>query len=240
MKNSFDLLELIPRINVSSEILKHLRKLSENDFKIQKEGIESIEKIIQNNKNRISSEGLTEFFNIIKKNIKEKRNNKVLLRLYINLAVKIYEGTGGKDFPVNNILDAILFNLTDKQILVKSDIINCLEKFIKISGIEIVLNQTIVNFKKEKENIELKIELLKILIMFVNSINEKIFSFAAPCLLISLCDKNRDIRFLTGELLAKVFQRINCNEILENCMKSLNSVYLKEITIILEKFFHFY
>lgn len=187
---------------------KHLKKLSDPDWKIQKEAIADIDKILTTNP-RISQENLNDFTASLKSGLKDKKN-KSLLRLYINLVGKFAESSS-KDFFIHAkvLIQHLISSLSDKQALVRCDVVNSLHKFEKTLGQDFILNHIAVfllsHENRDCQSIELKQELLnwllknsQLLMKFPN------LKGLIPVFLSMLLDKNKDIRALTDQLAEKL------------------------------------
>lgn len=178
----------------------------------------------------------------MKNGLKDKKN-KSLLRNYINLAAKFAEVSGGKDFFNNGkvLIQHLLSSLSDKQPLLRCDILNALHKFEKTLGGEFILNHTAIFLQgqenRDSQSVEMKQEILNwllknsgLLAKFPNlkSLMHIFFTM--------LLDKNKDIRLLTDQLLEKLYQYQGLHPIFSEALKSFKPAAIQQIKLFLEKY----
>lgn len=218
---------------------KQLKKLNDPDWKIQKEALEEIDKILTLNP-RISLENLSDFSNCLKNGLKDKKN-KCLLRVYINLTSKFCESSGREFFNFGKILiQHLLSSLSDKQALVRCDIVNALHKFENNLGSEFILNHISIflmnNENKESQSVEMKQEILNWLLKNANLLVKfPNLKSLLPIFLNMLAEKNKEIRILTDQLVEKIILAIGPNLFAES-LKNMKPSLIQQIKPLFEKY----
>ena len=216
-----------------------MKKLSDPDWKLQKEALDEIDRILTLNP-RILQDNLTDFNNCLKNGLKDKKN-KSLLRVYINLVAKFAE-CSGKDFfnYAKVLIQHLLSSLSDKQALVRCDVTNALHKIENCLNSEFLLNHISIfllnNENKDGQSIEMKQEVLNwflknssLLVKFPN------LKALLPIFLNMLLDKNKDIRIMTDQLCEKISVAFGTN-IFADSIKNLKPSLLQQIKPLFEKF----
>lgn len=232
------LLEKLPKSDISLEISRLLKKFMDPDWKIQKEGIDEVERLLANNP-KIHINNLGEFVNCLKNGLKDKKN-KNLLRNYVNLLGKFAEASG-KDFLINGkqILPHLLSSLSDKQSLVRCDVANCIQKIEVAVGPDFILNG-LVNFicnaeNKEFHSYEAKLEIFSWLTRNNNTlIKYNAIKNLMNAIIMGLIDKNKEIRILAEQIITNIVNSLGPEVILE-AIKDLRPAIISQIKGFLER-----
>lgn len=101
-------------------------KLTNNDWKIRKEGLENLEELLKVNQYRIKCDGLLDFWPILKARIID--SNKSIVRGFVPFTAKFFEAAG-KDIKMHakDLVRALIQNLSDKQNMIRTDVIVSLD-----------------------------------------------------------------------------------------------------------------
>lgn len=136
-------LDSLPREDISKQITaKLLPMFKHNDWKVRKEAADKVEEMLKAANMRIKPDGLNELMDNIKQRMSDP--NKAVLKSYIQLNGSLGEalGSGAKSFQ-KKILVPMLNNLTDKQALVRADVVASMNKWGEHVGPEVVINNVL-------------------------------------------------------------------------------------------------
>jgi hypothetical protein len=105
-----------------------LEQFKNKDWKIRVKGGEDVEAILRDAKMRIEANGLNELMDALKNGMKD--SNKAVVKKYIQLLGTMAEAIGPdvKQF-IKKCFVPMLNNLSDKQSLVRADVIASVEKW---------------------------------------------------------------------------------------------------------------
>ena len=103
----------MPRADISKEVEKSFKKITNNDWKTAKEGIDELEALLTANSNRISPNGLIDLVGILKNKLAV--SNKSLSRGFIAYVGKLADAMGSsfKNY-FKTLLTPLANNLSDK------------------------------------------------------------------------------------------------------------------------------
>ncbi len=224
-----------PRVDISKKITpKMLKDLSEGKWQIKKEIIEQIDSIINSVQRRILPNGLGEFIGILKQKLKD--GNKNIVRIIIQFITKLTEDLGnGIKVYVKTLIFPILRNLSDKNTLLREDIVKCIEKFISIIGFENI-SFAIPQFLNE-ENFEMRMELLKLLTKnkgFFSNKLDNIKDYINP-IISCLLDKSPNIRNMSEEIAKELLRYVNINSFYEQ-LRNLKPAIANSVRNIIDKY----
>ena len=151
------------KIDISNEILKISSKCNDSNWKIRKDGAEALENCIQNK--IIYSNNIGELVEILKNKLNDP--NKNVLKAYISLSGKFAESC--KDFKLYGkmLIIPLLNNLSDKNNLIRNEVLNSIDKFAKILTNEFVINYSVPLLISDSN--EIKVEILKWLVKNLQS-----------------------------------------------------------------------
>jgi len=232
-----NLIEILspPRVDISKKITpKMLKDLSEGKWQIKKEIIEQIDSIINSVQRRILPNGLGEFIGILKQKLKD--SNKNIVRIFIQFITKLSDDLGnGIKVYIKTLINPILRNLSDKNNLLREDVVKCIEKFINIIGFDYI-SFAIPQFLNE-ENYEMRIELLKILTknkgIFSNKL-DNIKDYISP-IISCILDKSPIIRNMAEEVSKELLRYININCFYDQ-LKNLKPAIANSVKNIIDKY----
>ena len=134
-----DLMDSLPREDISKQLNPKLLALfKDKDWKKRKEVADSIIEILKAAKMRIEPNGVGELMEALKGAMKEA--NKAVLKANISLLADLAEAMGA---PVKTYTKKcfvpMLYNLSDKQSLVRDEVISCMNKWAEAIGAETVV-----------------------------------------------------------------------------------------------------
>lgn len=201
--------------------------------------MDEIDKILTVNP-RISIENLGEFNTCVKNGLKDKKN-KSLLRVYINLAAKFAECCGKEFFNYGKtLIHPLLSSLSDKQALVRCDVINALHKMESALGADFILNHIVVFLQnsenKDCQSVEMKQEILNWLLKNVALLAKfPNLKSIIPMFLGFLVDKNKEIRLLGDQLNEKIVILLG-PALFSDSIKYLKSNMVLQIKPLFEKY----
>lgn len=165
--NSGNMIEnLIPRVDISKKITpKIIKDLNEGKWGDKKAAFEAIEKILIDANNKILPNGLNEIFLTVCKS-RLNDGNKNVVRMIVQLITKLIDALGNnfKSLPngiFKNITPLVIANLADKMILLREDVLICMDKWTLNAGIENIIIYIPEHLKND--NFELRTDLFKYL-----------------------------------------------------------------------------
>lgn len=144
-----------------------MAQFDNKDWKVRKKAGEDVEAILREAKMRIECNGLNELMDAMKKGMKDA--NKAVVKVYINLLGLLADAVGPaiKQYQKKCFLP-MLTNLSDKQSLVRDQVIATTNKWSEAIGAELIINHLIQNLNVE--NPESRGEGLKWVLEHVTSI----------------------------------------------------------------------
>ena len=224
---------IFPRVDISKKLnsQKICKDIHDGKWPLKKETLEQLEKLLNDNNMRILPNGLNEIVIALKNKLND--GNKNLIKLIIQFITKLVEalGSNAKMF-IKTLIPDILANLSDKQSLLRDDVIKCLDKWVEFVGIESLFPFFPTCLKLE--NFELRTDLLKFLIKHKSGFN-KYHDMSNKDLVhaITSChlDKALSIRLMTEEITKEMLKYINIQNFyavskeykpaISSCLKSI-------------------
>jgi cytoskeleton-associated protein 5 len=173
-------LDSLPRADISNEANKLLKKMGDAQWKTRKEGLDALESLLTSNNNRISSNNLHDLVACLKQRLNDP--NKSLARGFITFVGKFVEACG-KDVKQysKTLLTPLISNLSDKQGMIRTDVLSSMDKFSAIIGADNIINLSPTFLANE--SFEMRIELIGWLIKNSESFPKSdLKPFVAPVL----------------------------------------------------------
>lgn len=225
---------LFPRTDISKKITpKMLKDLSEGKWQLKKEVIDAIDALIVENNKRILPNGLSELVGVIKQKLKD--GNKNIVRCLIQLILRMTEAMGnGIKVYSKTLLNPILKNLSDKNNLLREDVVKCLEKLIETIGFEAVA-AAFPPFLNE-ENFEMRTELLKLLLKYKGNLSKfDMIKELIPGVIACLLDKFPSVRTAGEEYAKEMLRYVNINSFYV-CLKDFKPAIANVVKSIIDKY----
>ena len=225
-------LDSLPRADISRESEKLLKKLSDGDWKIRKEGLDALDQLLVSANNRILPNGLHDLVGALRARLSDP--NKSLVRGFIVFIGKFATALGShiKNFA-KVLIPSLINNLSDKQILIRQDANIALDKFSVEAG-----SETIINFALPllvQESPELRIEIINWILKKNDALPKSEIKTNIPVILTCLQDKTKEIRNLAERLLEKCTQIISITPFI-NALKDLKPAIQQNLKPIVEKY----
>lgn len=208
---------LFARVDISKKLTpKLLKELNEGKWGEKKKASEDIEKILMETNNKILPNGLNDIFlTVFKARLND--SNKNVVRLMVQILTKIIEALGPnfKQMPnsvFKNITPLLVGNLADKMLLLREDVLLCMEKWTLNAGIENILSHIPEHLKNE--NTDMRADLFKFLGKFRNLIEknslaqQNLKEFCGP-LLKCLQDRIQQIRTMAEDFILFTLKYVN-------------------------------
>jgi hypothetical protein len=196
-----------PRVDISKKITNEMiKQFNEGNWKIKKEILEGLEKVLADTSYSILPNGLGELITAIKRKLNDP--NKNLVRIMINFIIRLIDslGTDCRQFS-KPLMAPILNNLSDKQNLLREDVIKCLEKWAEYIGFENVLFYS--HSYLSIDNFEMRNDLLKLIIKNKSCLPKFDCKEIIPGLISCLLDKSPVIRNLAEVLVKETVRVVN-------------------------------
>lgn len=223
----------IPRVNISQSITPGiLKKLTDSNWKVRKEGLDDIEAILEQNGKRVLPGGLEELFKSIKAKLEDA--NKTIVRATLTVVNKLAESINGEIIIYNKyVVPGLLANLGDKQNLLRQDALASIDKWAEETG-----NESIINYAGQPlviDNADLRTELLNWLLAHKDVFPKCDMKQMAPGILSCLQDRTANIRNVAETLFGETFVMIGISTY-EPLMKDIKPAVLSTLKPIFEKF----
>ena len=198
--------DVIPRSNISSKITAQILKdLSDSNWKVRKDALESIEDIVEKSGKRILPTGLEDLFKSLKSKLED--SNKSIVRSTLTLVAKLAESLGSEAGTYNRVvIPGLLANLADKQSLLRQDALATIDKWSAETGAESIISYAATPLMQD--NPELRTELLNWLLAHKESFGKCDMKPMAPCILNCLQDRTANIRNAAELLYGQVIEYI--------------------------------
>jgi hypothetical protein len=229
---------LIPRVDISKKITpKHIKDINDGKWPEKKEAVEYIEKVMADANNKILPTGLNEVFGMIKARLSD--GNKNVVRLVVSLLSKLIDSIGPPFKSFTKPLGTpLLNNLSDKQQLLRDDVMTCMEKWVAQCGLETIIIYIPILLQKQ-ENFEMRTELFRFLHKYKESfvfIKDKVdLKEFIPSMLSCLQDKTISIRNSADELIAYLLRFVPLNAFM-NGLKDFKTAIANTLKTLLEKY----
>ncbi|OMJ83062.1 hypothetical protein SteCoe_16098 [Stentor coeruleus] len=223
----------IPRVNISQSISAGiLKKLTDSNWKVRKEGLDDIEAILEQNGKRVLPGGLEELFKSIKAKLEDA--NKSIVRATFIVVNKLAESINGEIIIYNKyVVPGLLANLGDKQNLLRQDALVSIDKWAEETG-----QESIVNYAGQPltiDNADLRIELLNWLLAHKDIFPKCDMKQMAPGILSCLQDRTANIRNIAETLFSETIIMIGISTY-EPLLKDIKPAVLSTLKPIFDKF----
>lgn len=192
----------VPREDISKQInSKLLPMFKHSEWKTRKQAADKVEEMLKNANMRILPVGLNELMDNMKQRMGDP--NKAVLKSYIQLIGSLGEALGpaAKQYQ-KKVLTPMLQNLSDKQTLVRQDIVASVDKWSEAIGPEAIINA--LGAIVVQDNPELRTEALSWIIKHKDSIksaeNKELIKPLVSC----LSDKTPAIRSMAEQVITEV------------------------------------
>jgi hypothetical protein len=237
--------QLFARVDISKKLTpKLIKDLNEGKWGEKKAALEAIEKILLEANNKILHNGISEIFlPVFKARLND--SNKNVVRLMIQILTKLIEAMGPNFKQMSNsffknITPLLIGNLADKMLLLREDVLICMEKWALNSGIENII--TYIPEYLKNDNTEMKNDIFKFLGKFRNLIEKNnsaqiqpqqyLKEFCSP-LLKCLQDKIQQIRTNAEEFICFTLKYVNISNYL-SILKDLKPAIANDLKKILD------
>ncbi|KAM3139866.1 hypothetical protein pb186bvf_008108 [Paramecium bursaria] len=225
-------IDQLPRQDISVPIQGIIKKLSDVQWNKRKEAVEELDRLLTQNGNRVQMNGLTELFGLLKSRLSD--NNKGVIRAIIQITGRLAEACG-KEFKNQGkqLICPLITLLSDKQVLVRQDVVASLEKI----GVSIGADQVVSQFPPYlgQESSELKQDLLQYMLNHPDGlVKSETKQFILP-LLNNLCDRVKETRQLAEQVIEKVIDDIGVDPFV-NATKDMKPAVVQQIKQFLSKF----
>jgi len=225
-------LDSLPRADISNEVAKFLPKINDAaNWQLRKEGIESLDALLNQNQHRVLMNGLIDLITALKSRINDP--NKSLCKLFISFTAHLVE-SAGKDIRMHSkvLILSLIEVLADKTEAIRKEGVQSLTRIGNVLGMDMVVN--CMGQPLESDKVEFRAEVLNFLLNhedFLNKIEGKEF---AKGVVNCLCDKNKDIRSLSERLTEKICDRIGM-DYLRQVAKDFRPAFIKDLTAIFDR-----
>ena len=179
----------MPREDISKKLnSKMMEQFKNKDWKVRKKAGDDIEGILKEAKMRIEANGLNPLMDALKAGMKDP--NKAVVKVYINLLGLMAEAIGPsvKQY-CKKCFVPLLSNISDKQSLVRNDVVSAMNKWSDAIGPELVINY--LSPQLTLENPESRGESLKWILDHKDSIPDADLSGLVKPLIACLTDKSK-------------------------------------------------
>lgn len=130
----------MPREDISKKLNSKLMEQFKNkDWKIRKKACDEIEGLLRDAKMRVENNGLGDLMDVLKNGMKDP--NKAVLKVFIALIGTMAEAMGAsiKQYT-KKCMVPMMGSITDKQTLVRADVVTAMNKWKDAIGAEYVIN----------------------------------------------------------------------------------------------------
>lgn len=225
--------DTMPKVNIEKLITPAmLKKISDANWKVRKEGLEEFDNVLNSNKGKILPVGLKSIVKALISRFSDP--NKALVRQALILSCKLacLLGSDSKDYA-KNVLPAIINCLADKQNLLRLDALAAINKWSEEAGIE-----QVILYSSEPlgiDNPELRSELLKWLLEHKESFkNIDMKNYVQP-VLACLQDRSASIRNLAEIFFSEVVEVVSFEAFLPY-LKDIKPAVMNTLSLIFEKY----
>ena len=223
---------LLLKPSLQAEISRIFLKLKDKEWNKRKEALEELEKLDFSLVMKLPNT-INELLNLLKIRIIDP--NKPLARqfvIFLGNFVKFFDKDSLKPHQ-KQLLMSLLTNLSDKNAVIRNEIMVSLDNFAKISGSDAIINM-ISQYYLNNDSPEIKHELLNFLIKQDFSSEKIEFKHLVSPVLASLIDKNKEIRRNSEVLLKKILEKTGRN-LFVFTIKDLKPAVRNQIEAIFER-----
>jgi len=227
-----DLLASLPREDISKKLTsKMMEQFKHKDWKIRKKGGEDVEGLLREAKMRIEPNGVGELMDAMKNGMKDP--NKAVVKVFINLLGLLAVAIGApiKQYTKKCFVP-MLNNISDKQSLVRADVVASMNKWAEAIGAEIIINH--VATQLTVENPESRTEGLKWIDANSEAIPKADVKEMVKPLIACLTDKSKAIREASENIIKEIMPIVGYPEFLGG-IKDHKTAVQQTLKPILEK-----
>jgi len=222
----------MPREDISKKLnSKLMEQFKHKDWKIRKKAGDDVEGLLREAKMRIEPNGLNELMDAMKAGMKDP--NKAVVKVFINLLGLLAEAIGA---PVKayckKCFVPMLSNISDKQTLVRADVVAATNKWADAIGAEVIINY--LGVQLSIENPESRSEAFKWINEHADSIPDADCSSLVKPLTLCLTDKSKAIRESSEAIIGIVMPITGYQEFL-GATKDMKQAVQQTLKPILEK-----
>lgn len=196
---------MLPREDISKKLnAKLMEQFKNKDWKIRKKAGDDVEALLREAKMRIENNGLNDLMDAMKQGMKDP--NKAVVKVYINLLGLLADAIGSSISQfTKKCFVPMLNNITDKQSLVRADVISAMNKWKEAMGAEKVINQ--LGPMLELENPEGRTECLKWISENKDGLMDADGGSLVKPLVLCLTDKSKAIREASESIILEVMPK---------------------------------
>ena len=227
--------DAIPRNNIEKLITPALlKKVSDPDWKVRKEGLEDVEGILESSHMRIQPSGLETLVKSLVSRLADP--NKSLVRQTLALSAK-FASALGQDSKIfaRQLLPAIIICLADKQNLLRQDAMLTLNKWADEAGADIVIIYSAGPINTD--NPELRSELLRWLLDHKALFKVVDMKPHIQGVLACLQDRSAQIRALAESMFSEVVEIVGF-EAFQPYLKDIKPAVMNTLNLIFDKYKH--
>lgn len=226
--------EAMPRANIEKQLPPLLKKLSDGNWKVRKEGLDEFEALLEASKMRIMAVGLEGIVKALAGRIVDA--NKSLVRQSLLLSGKFAAAVGSesKNFT-RQLMPNILNCLGDKQNLLRADAVTAVNKWAEEAGTEVIIS--FMATPLAVENPELRTELLTWLIDHKDKFKDVDMKVFIQPTLSCLQDKSAGIRQKGESFFAEVVAIVGF-ESFQPFLKDIKPAVMNTLNSIFDKYKH--
>jgi len=225
-------MDSLPRVDISRDVEKLYKKLTDNDWKVRKEGLDALDGLVTAANNRILPNGLYDLVAILKTRLNE--NNKSQAKSFISFVGKFATALGpGAKVHAKVLVPELIKNLSDKQTAIRQETLNSLQKFMNELGSVIIINSMLPLLNLESP--EMRSEIMNWILKNPEDLAKAELKQNIAPLLNALQDKTKEIRALAEKVLEKCIAVTGSGPYL-SAVKDLKPAIAKVLKPIVEKY----
>jgi len=227
-----NLLDSLPRVDISKDVEKLLKKLGDSKWEVRREALEALGGLLTASHNRIAATGLQELVTALKSRLND--NNKSLVKSCIMFVGNFATAVGPNvRIYAKPLIQELVKNLLDKQAVIRTETVVSLDKFAAEVGSEMVIN--IAFPLLSQENPELRQTFIPWILKNQDSLSKVDLRAHIGVVLSILQDKTKEIRNLGEKLLEKCLGVIGTGPYI-TALKDLKPAIQKALTPIVQKY----
>ena len=227
-----NLLDSLPRVDISKDVEKLLKKLGDSKWEVRREALEALSGLLTASHNRIAATGLQELVTALKSRLND--NNKSLVKSCIMFVGNFATAVGPNvRIYAKPLIQELVKNLLDKQAIIRTETVASLDKFAAEVGSEMVIN--IAFPLLNQENPELRQTFIPWILKNQECLSKVDLRAHIGVVLSILQDKTKDIRNLGEKLLEKCIGILGTGPYI-TALKDLKPAIQKALTPIVNKY----
>jgi len=225
-------LDSLPRADISRDVEKLYKKLTDNDWKVRKEGLDALDGLVNQANGRILPNGLYDLVAILKTRLNE--NNKSQAKSFISFVGKFATALGpGAKVHAKVLVPELIRNLSDKQTAIRQEALSSLQKFMNEIGSVMIINSMFPLLNLESP--EMRSEIMNWILRNPEDLAKAELKQNIAPLLNALQDKTKEIRALAEKVLEKCIAVTGSGPYL-SAVKDLKPAIQKALKPIVEKY----